>query len=63
MWVTGRKWCDFVSYSPNLPDHLSVFVFKVKRSDAEILYIDRDVRAFLQELEEELEYFKNYQGS
>ena len=22
MWITGRKWCDFVSYSPNLPDHL-----------------------------------------
>jgi len=62
MWITGRKWCDFVSYSPDLPDHLSVFVFTVKRSDADILYIERDVKAFLTELEEELEYFNNYQG-
>ena len=62
MWVTNRKWCDFVSYSPNLPDHLHIFVFKVKRSDADILFIDRDVRAFLQELDREVEYFKNYGG-
>ena len=62
MWITGRAWCDFVSYSPNLPDHLSVFVFKVLRSDAEILYIERDVKTFLRELEEELEYFKNWEG-
>jgi len=62
MWVTNRKWCDFVSYSPDLPDHLSLFVFKVKRSDADILFIDRDVRAFLQELDETLEYFKNWGG-
>ena len=60
MWVTNRNWCDFVSYSPNLPDHLSIFVFKVVRSDAAILFIDRDVRAFLQELDREVEYFKHY---
>lgn len=63
LWITGRKWCDFVSYSPNLPDNLSLYVERIRRSDADILYIERDVRQFLTELEEELEYFKTYKGN
>ena len=33
--VTGRKWCDFVSYHPMFPKHLQIFV---KRIEADPVY-------------------------
>jgi hypothetical protein len=27
LWITGRKWWDFVSYSPDMPEHLRLYVF------------------------------------
>jgi len=31
MWVTGRKWCDFLSYNPD--SHKMGFLFHVERDD------------------------------
>jgi putative phage-type endonuclease len=49
--VTGRKWCDFVSYNPMFPEHLQVFV---KRIEADPVYqkeLESEVRKFLEEVD------------
>ena len=54
MACTGRKWCDFVSFDPRLPDGLQVFV---KRVDASIEYIttlEVEVEKFLIELDNKI---------
>lgn len=33
LWLTGRKWCDFVSYDPDMPQPLDIAVVRVDRDD------------------------------
>jgi putative phage-type endonuclease len=50
--VTGRKWCDFVSYNPMFPEHLQVFV---KRVEADPVYqkeLESEVKQFLKEVDD-----------
>lgn len=30
MLITGRKWCDFISYDPRFPEHLQLCVIRVE---------------------------------
>ena len=51
MVCTGREWCDFVSFDPRLPDHLSLYVMRVD-SDAELqAEITAAVLSFLLDLD------------
>ncbi|WP_425991337.1 lambda exonuclease family protein [Afipia sp. DC4300-2b1] len=54
MACTGRKWCDFASYDPRLPEEMSLFVKRVERDDKMIFELERDVSAFLAELDEKI---------
>jgi putative phage-type endonuclease len=54
MACTERKWCDFVSFDPRLPDHLRLFVKRVQRDDEYIKMLEGEVTLFLSELEEKL---------
>ena len=54
MACTGRKWCDFASYDPRLPEHLRMFVKRVPRDDTYIATLEGEVTKFLTELEEKL---------
>ncbi len=38
MWITGAKWCDFISYDPRYPENLQTKIIRVERDQA---YIDR----------------------
>lgn len=49
MECTGRKWCDFVSYDPRMPDDLKVFVRRFERDETNIEFLRRTVRGFLAE--------------
>jgi len=33
MMVSGRKWCDFISFHPDFPDHLKIKVVRVERDE------------------------------
>lgn len=53
MWqmaCTGRKWCDFVSFDPRLPESMRVFTKRVLRDEPLIAQLEKDVEAFLAEL-------------
>jgi len=52
MACTGRKWCDFVSFNVELPDHLQLFVKRVERDDEYIANAEKEVIAFLDEVSE-----------
>lgn len=47
---TGRGWCDFVSFDPRLPESMRLHVERVKREDAVIAALEKDVTEFLTEL-------------
>lgn len=47
---TGRKWCDFVSYDPRMPEALRLFVKRVERDDALIAELEAEVMKFLWEV-------------
>jgi putative phage-type endonuclease len=50
MACTGRNWCDFVSFDPRMPDHLSMHIKRVPRDNAEISRITEGVSSFEREL-------------
>lgn len=50
MACTGRKWCDFVSYDPRMPEHLRLFVRRVDRDDKRIKELETEVASFLLEI-------------
>jgi hypothetical protein len=51
MAVTGRKWNDFVSFDPNLPEHLQLFVKRFDRDEVAIAEIEQEVLKFNAEIE------------
>lgn len=51
LWITGREWWDFCSWSPDLPDPLRLYVFRVERDEAYIRTLESEVRTFLTELD------------
>lgn len=57
MWVTGRKWWDFVSYDPRQPDTHRLLRIRVERDDeyiaklsSEIIVADSKARVLVEQL-------------
>jgi putative phage-type endonuclease len=50
MACTGRQWCDFVSYDPRLPEAMRLFVKRVRRDEALIKELEKEVMTFLTEM-------------
>lgn len=50
MACTGRKWCDFVSFDPRLPEDMQLFIQRVHRDDKAVAHVEREVREFLEEV-------------
>lgn len=56
LWVTGRKWCDFISYDPRMPAHRGrIFIKRVLRDDAYIARLERAVLMMLAQVNLELQ--------
>ncbi len=50
MACTERRWCDFVSFDPRLPENLQMFIQRVNRDSGRIAEIEQEVRLFIAEL-------------
>lgn len=57
LWVTGRQWWDFVSYHPDFPAHLRLYIQRIQRDDAFIsrmeaacLLLESEVQDIIQSL-------------
>lgn len=55
MACTGRQWCDFVSFDPRMPEHLSLFMQRVERDGERIAGLESMVTDFLAELAAKIE--------
>jgi putative phage-type endonuclease len=49
---TGARWVDFVSFNPNFPEPLQVFVKRLDRDDIYIAELETEVVKFLEEVEQ-----------
>lgn len=56
MWVTGRDWCDFISYDPRLSKH-SLVVIRRERDEAAIRKLASQVCRFRDRLQELLDEY------
>lgn len=52
MWITGREWCDFVSYDPRMDDKNAIFIKNVERDPEFIANLEEEVIQFLKEVDE-----------
>lgn len=57
IWVTGRRWCDVVSYDPRYPDGLQLAIKRVERDEiaikkleAECVAADDEISAMVERL-------------
>ena len=51
LWITGRTYWDYCSYSPTLPPNLRLYVFRVLRDEVYISQLAAAVKQFLTEVE------------
>jgi len=59
LWVTERKWWDFVSYCPRLP----LLVVRVERDEEYIAKISKAVDAFNEELSTTVQFIRQAYGT
>lgn len=50
LWVTGRKWCDFVSFDPRIDVEASYIQTRVYRDEDYIAKLEEKVTAFVEEM-------------
>lgn len=58
MACTGAKWCDFVSYDNRVPEGLQYFQVRYMRNEDYILMLEKEVKAFLIEVDERYQKLK-----
>lgn len=54
VWVSGAKWCDFVSFDDRLPDHLQLVIHRATREQLDIPGYEKAALAFLKEVDAEI---------
>jgi putative phage-type endonuclease len=47
LWITGRQWCDFISFDPRMPPALQLYVERIGRNDSYIAGLETEIRKFL----------------
>jgi hypothetical protein len=58
LWVTGRKWCDWVSFDPRAPEPIKLHVVRVERDETFISQLAERVIYLEQCVNEQLELIK-----
>lgn len=51
LWITGRRWWDFVSFDPRMPGKLKIYVQRIERDEEYIKSLEIEVIKFLLEVE------------
>lgn len=61
MACTDRQWCDFVAYNPHFEQE-ALQIIRVYRNEEVISYLERDVRAFLADVDHEVNFILKRRG-
>jgi hypothetical protein len=62
MACTGRKWSDFVSYDPRMPENMRLFVKRLPRDNKRIAELEAEIAAFLLEMAVKLSELNSLYG-
>jgi hypothetical protein len=54
MWLTDAQWCDWFSYCDEFPESMQIKLVRIERDEKEIAEYDKKVRAFLAEVDAEV---------
>lgn len=60
LWVSGRRWCDFMSYDDRFPLPMRLVVIRVRRDEEFIERMERKVHAFAGLVRERLDQVEQY---
>lgn len=52
MWLTGRQWCDFVSFDPRMPSDLQLYTQRIKGDPEFQARLEREIITFSAEVDE-----------
>jgi putative phage-type endonuclease len=60
MWITGRKWCDFISFDPRITDRkLKIYVRRIDRDSELTKEMESKAKILLQRLQEIIKNLKS----
>ncbi len=62
LWLTGRSWCDFVSFDPRMPDNAQMIVIHIERDQEYIDDLEYEITKFLSEVDQEELFVQMYTG-
>lgn len=62
MACTGRKYCDFVSFDPRMPENMRLFIKRLPRDDKRIAELESEIAAFLLEMAVKLSELNSLYG-
>jgi putative phage-type endonuclease len=54
LWITGRDFCDFISYDPRMPEGLQLYIQRIERDDEYITTLKQEVVSFLNEVDNQV---------
>jgi putative phage-type endonuclease len=60
LWITGRKWADFVSFDPRLPENAKILIIHVVRDEDYIKLLETEVTRFLHQVDEECAFVNTF---
>lgn len=60
LWITGRQWCDFVSYHPKFPENAQLLIRRVFRQEDYIRQLAEEVERFIADVKAEAEFIRTY---
>jgi predicted phage-related endonuclease len=63
LWLTGAQWCDWISFEPSFPEKSRLKVVRVERDDAAIAEYEEEVKKFLAEVDERVEFLKGLEAA
>jgi putative phage-type endonuclease len=58
MSCTGRKWCDFVSFDPRMPERSQLLIIRVPRDNTFIDLMETEIMEFLIEVFDEVQLMR-----
>ena len=58
MICTGRKWCDFVSYDPRVPERMQLYVQRVEIRPLLVGALEAEVVKFLADVDAQVSYLR-----
>lgn len=59
LWISGRQWCDFVSFDDRFPAPLNLVIMRMSRPSSDVTAYELSARLFLGEVAKEVDLLRN----